>query len=117
MENQVIEDNIRTGRVDEALADIKRSLNGYLRSYDRIYIGATSDAENRWAAHEQNDWDKMVLLYETEWAGSCRSMEKKLIAHARGTKFRVDPENVLAGGEGIYDGHDAYWVYVLVESW
>jgi hypothetical protein len=24
------------------------------------------------------------------------------------------PENPLPGGESIYDGHDAYFVYVLV---
>jgi hypothetical protein len=41
-------------------------------------------------------------------------MEKYLIAHVRSTRFRVRRENILPGGESIYDGYDAYFVYVLV---
>jgi hypothetical protein len=112
----MIEENTIVGRVNDALPETKQKLNGYLRSYDRIKIGATTDPEQRWRrGHERDGWDKMVLVYRSNHAGSTRSMEKKLIEYARGTNFRVKPANVLPGGEGINDGYDKYWVYVLVE--
>ena len=110
-----IEPKITRGRVDEALPMIKQSLNGYLRNYDRIKIGATTDPETRWRRGYSDDtWEKMILLYETTFPGSTRSMEKRLIEYARSTNFRVRPENVLPGGESIKDGAEAYWVYVTV---
>lgn len=112
----MIEDhNIITGRVAETLPQLKQRLNGYLSTYDRVKIGATTDPQTRWRlGHRGDGWTKMVLVYCSDFAGSTRSMEKYLIAHARSTRFRVRRENVLPGGESIYDGHDAYFVYVLV---
>lgn len=103
----MIEENITRGRVHEAMPAIRRKLNGYLRLYDRIKIGATTNPETRWSlGHEGDGWDKMVLVYESEWAGSTRSMERGLIAYARGTNFRVELVRrdhgaaVHAGGAG-----------------
>lgn len=111
-----IERNIVTGRVDDALPDVKSKLNGYLRNYDALYIGATSNPETRWRRkHDGDGWLKMVLLYETRWAGSTRSMERKLIAYAKSTNFRVKPDNIKPGGEMIDDGYEKYWVYILVK--
>ena len=112
----MVEDhNIITGRVAEALPHLKRRLNGYLSAYDRVKIGATTDPHTRWRrGHSAAGWSKMVVVYRSDYAGSTRSMETKLIGYARGTRFRVRPENVLPGGESINDGYDAYFVYVLV---
>ncbi len=103
-----------TGRVADALPRVKSRLNGFLAKYDKIYIGATTDPRNRRGSHEVNGWRKMVLLYKAGWPGSCGSMEKKAIDHARSCNFRVKPENILAGGNSIPDGRDEYFVYVLV---
>lgn len=112
----MIEDhNTATGRVAEALPHLKQRLNGYLSTYDRVKIGATTDPATRWRlGHQDGGWAKMVVLYRSDFAGSTRSMETKLIAHARGTRFRVRPENIRPGGESINDGYAAYFVYILV---
>lgn len=104
-----------TGRVAEALPTIKLRLNGVLSTYDRVKIGATTAPRTRWElGHSSDGWDKMVVVYSSPFAGSTRSMERALITHARGTRYRVERANVLPGGESIYDGYEAYYVYVLM---
>lgn len=111
----MVEWKVTHGRVKDALPEVAKRLNGYLRSYTRIKIGASTNPETRWRrGYSDGSWKKMVVLYESEYAGSTRSMEKKLIAYARLTNFRVRPENVLPGGESITDGSAGYWVYVVV---
>ena len=104
-----------TGKVAESLPRVKARLNGYLASYDKVYIGATTDPRNRSDAHEENGWAKMVLLYKTRSPVSCATMEKAAIKHARSSSFKVKPENVLSGGNSIPGDRDEYFVYVLVD--
>lgn len=111
----MIEWNASDGRLAEALPNVKQRLNGYLSHYDRIKIGATTDPTTRWElGYNDGTWSKMVVLYKAPYPGSVRSMEKKLIAYARTTNFRVRPENVRPGGENIRDGDAQYFVYVVV---
>lgn len=106
---------VASGPYRDALPEVQRRLNGYLASYDQLYVGATTNPAARWAiGHAHAGWTKMVLLYESDWLGSTRGMERALIAYARRTNFRVKPENVRTGGEGLPVGADRYWVYVLV---
>lgn len=111
----MIQFNPTTGRFGEALPSIKLRLNGFLSTYDRVKIGATTDPRARWdLGRSAGGWDKMVVVYSSTFAGSTRSMERALITHARGTRYRVRRENILPGGESINDGYEAYYVYVLV---
>ena len=108
-------DKIAYGNFDDAFPMVKRRLNGFLASYDRIKIGATTNPDTRWRrGYAGNDWAKMVILYESKWAGSTRKMERELIEYARTTNFRVRPENILPGGEMIEDGARQYFVYIVV---
>jgi hypothetical protein len=112
----MVESNFVFGTYGDCVAEVKAKLNGYLRNYDRIYIGAATNPEARWRlGHSKRGFRKMVLLFCCMKAGSCHSMEKELIRYARGTRFRVRPENVLCGGESIRHGHKEYWVYVAVD--
>lgn len=109
------DDKIVYGNFDDAFPTVKRRLNGFLATYDRIKIGATTDPKVRWRrGYSERNWTKMVILYGSEWAGSTRKMERELIGYARATNFRVQPENVLPGGELIKDGEDRYFVYIVV---
>lgn len=113
----MIEENITTGRVSKALPTIRQKLNGYLRHAHRIKIGATTNPEARWRlGHGLDGWGRMVLLYESEWPGATRSMERALIQYAREANFLIRPENVLPGGESIPDDAEAYWVYIIVDN-
>ena len=109
------DDKIGYGNFDDAFPTVKRRLNGFLASYDFIKIGATTNPETRWRrGYAGKNWAKMVILYESEWAGSTRKMERELIGYARATNFRVRPENILPGGEMIADGARQYFVYIVV---
>lgn len=111
----MVEYNTVTGRFGDALPEVKQRLNGYLSRYDRIKVGASTNIETRWQrGYVDRGWHKLVALYESRFPGSVRSMEKALIAYARGTNFRVRPSNVLPGGESIREGARLYFVYVAV---
>ena len=110
-----IEDKAIRGNLYAVLPTLKQSLNGYLSQYDRVYIGATTNVDVRAASHSKDSWAKMVLLHVGPHAGTCKSLETALIKYAQATNFRVEPDNVLSGGEGIHHGRERYWVYVLVE--
>lgn len=110
----MIEDNVvRVGR-SEAMELIKPKLNGYRRFAERIYIGVTADPERRWRQHAPNGWNKMVLLYEAFRADIARDLERDLINYAHRCNFKLAPENVNPGGEGIGRQERANYVYVLV---
>ena len=97
----MIEDNIvRVGR-QEALPLLQQKLNGYRRFAGRIYIGVTAHPERRWSEHAQNDWRKMVLLYEAFNPEIACELERSLIRYAASCNFRIEPENIIRGGEGF----------------
>jgi hypothetical protein len=112
-----VEWNQVEGNLNDVRPTIQKKLNGYLRNYDRIKIGGTTNPEVRWRrGYAGRGWKKMVVLHEGPYAGTCRSLEKALISYAKGTNFRVKPDNVLPGGENIEDGKERYYVYVVVDA-
>lgn len=110
----MIEDNIvRVGR-QEALPLLAQKLNGYRRYASRIYIGVTAHPERRWSEHAQNDWRKMVLLYEAFSPEIARELERSLIRYAASCNFLIEPDNINPGGEGIGAQNRVNFVYLLV---
>lgn len=112
----MIEANIvRVGRY-EAMAQLKPMLNGYRRSWSRVYIGVTANPERRWGKHARNGWRKMVLVYEAIRPDIAQHLERDLIDYAHRCGFQVEVENVNPGGEGISSQNRKNYLYVLVSS-
>ncbi len=97
-----------------ALADLKRSLNGYMRHSQRIKIGCTTDPHARWRRHAPDGWERMVLLWKAlgpDWAAR---MEQSLIEHMHSTGFLLERANIAPGGEGILQDRSEHFIYVLL---
>jgi hypothetical protein len=109
----IVDNIVRVGR-QEALPLLAQKLNGYRRYASRIYIGVTAHPERRWSEHAQSDWRKMVLLYEAFNPEIARELERSLIRYAACCNFRIEPENINPGGEGIGAQSQANFVYLLV---
>ncbi len=104
---------VRVGR-DQAMSELKPMLNGYRRSWNRVYIGVTANPPQRWTKHMRNGWSKMVLLYEAFRPDIAIDLERDLIDYARRCRFQIPPENINPGGEGIGTNQQTHFVYVLV---
>ena len=57
----------------------------------------------------------MVLLYEAFRADIACELERELIDYAHNCNFRIAPENVNPGGEGISNEPRSNYVYLLVD--
>ena len=106
------------GWVSRVLPSIWNVVCGLMSRNRRIYFGATSDPEARAIAHSKTGkgWSKMVLLFKTSSLQGAVDMESLLIKKARGSNFRLEPDNIGDGGEGLVAGMDEYWVYALVKE-
>ena len=56
----------------------------------------------------------MVLLYEAFNPEIACELERSLIRYAASCNFRIQPENINPGGEGIGAQNRANFVYLLV---
>ena len=109
-----IEYNYEYGTLRDCERSVKQKLNGYMRYYREIYVGATSNVDARARQHQQRGFQKMVVLFGCDHPGSAESMERKLIEHAAESNFRIELWNQTPGGEGLVEGAGPYWVYILV---
>ncbi|MFE8603934.1 hypothetical protein [Archangium violaceum] len=110
----MVENKIVNAPYPRALGPLHQRLNGYLGSYDRIYIGATANPWARWPEHVPYGWEKMVVLYEAYNPAIARDLEQDLIQYARESNFMTEVMNISPGGEGIRDDSGRNYVYVLV---
>lgn len=112
-----IEDRSIMGWVNKVLPEVWQRVCGFLSGSGRIYFGATSDYRYRADRHVEEDdgWSKMVLLFRTSSVVAAAQMERELIRKSRESNFRLDPENIGSGGEGLREGYVTYWVYALIE--
>ena len=109
-----IENRIIEVPFSEAKPLIQRSLLGYMRCWNSIYIGSTVDPIRRWPEHAGKGMAKMVLLYKAWSANLAISMERELIDWARATNFRIEHLNMSDGGEGIPHHQRKHYIYILV---
>jgi uncharacterized protein (DUF488 family) len=103
--------NYYTGRPDEVVSDVLRSISAYTRE-DRVRffkIGITNDPERRFQEAYAKHYDKMFAVYQSTSISSVSRLEDELVEHNRDLA-----ENILAGGGGNI-GRSPYYLYVVVK--
>jgi hypothetical protein len=110
------EENIAQCSKNDAMQHLKPKLNGYMRVWSEVYIGATGNLQRRRAQHEQRGigWRKMVVLYEAFTPQIAAALEADLIDYARRCNFRTSVGNVRDGGDGLNPNGGHTYVYLLV---
>ena len=96
---------INSGWPSQITSTMRRRVSGYTRDAS-FKIGITS-APNQGAAYYSNDYDEMVLLYETSSISNVRQLEKELIEYYEGWC-----DNEIAGGGGSI-GTQPYYLYIV----
>lgn len=98
-----------TGRPNEIIASLNRSVAQYIRNHTEIKIGITNHPERRFKQHRQNkDWDKMIVKYSTTSIRNVAYLEKALIEY-----HWAYITNQISGGGGP-SGQPPYYLYVLL---
>ena len=99
-----------TGKPNEVISSLNRSIGQYTRWYSDVKIGKTNDPEKRMRHHRRSGkgWDLMVVKYETKSILFVNQMETVLIAN-----HRQYIRNEIGGGGG--DGFGYQYIYVLLK--
>lgn len=111
MEESRVNYNYVTGRPEDVVSDVLRSLSAYTRR-DRVRnfkIGITSNPERRFREQYNKNYDKMVVLYQSSSITNVSRLEVELVQH---NKELAD--NIIAGGGGNY-GEPPYYMYVVIK--
>ena len=112
-----LRDTSTTGHARAELPRLRQRLVGFMRSWRRIYLGATSDPNQRHWRHEGAwSWEKMELLYETRSHRSAVLVERDLTGYARRRNLRCRVANRAAGGGGLPRDAGYYAIYILVDG-
>lgn len=104
--------HLTTGRPSEVVGPLRRRLSGYTRQdrVRRFKIGITNDPRTRFFKGYANDYDEMIVLYESPSINSVSQVERELIDH----NFDF-ARNRIAGGGGNY-GQPPYYLYVVLRA-
>ncbi|KIX21856.1 hypothetical protein SY27_04010 [Flavobacterium sp. 316] len=100
-----------TGSFNDVKASLIKSIAQYLRHYEGVKVGITSNPLNRFSKHNGSNkkWEKMIVKYETSSVKYINEMEKILI-----NNFSDLLLNEVAGGGGP-NGGSPYYLYVLIK--
>lgn len=100
------------GNFDEVKEMLAKSIAQYVKTYQMIKIGITSNPNNRKYQHQADElgWKKMIVKYETNSVTNINKMEKVLIKNH--WKY-IANENEGGGGPNTNTG--PYYLYVLLK--
>ena len=102
--------NYVTGRPQEVVTDVLRSISAYAR-HDRargFKIGITCDPERRFREEYAHAYHKMAVVYQSSSINNVSILERLLIDHNEDLS-----DNINRGGGGNY-GNPPYYLYVVV---
>jgi hypothetical protein len=110
MEDDRMVYNFVTGRPEEVVSDVLRSISAYTRR-DRargFKIGITNDPERRFREAYAHAYHKMAVVYQSSSINNVSQLERELIEHNQGLA-----DNIISGGGGNY-GTPPYYMYVVI---
>ncbi|MCO6175366.1 hypothetical protein NHF50_09955 [Flavobacterium sp. NRK F10] len=101
----------QTGTFNDVKESLIRSIAQYLRHYNKVKVGITSNPLNRFSQHSNSGkgWKKMIVKYETSSVSYINEMEKLLIDN-----FSDLLQNEIGGGGGP-NGKPPYYLYLLLK--
>jgi exopolysaccharide biosynthesis predicted pyruvyltransferase EpsI len=102
--------NFVTGRPDEVVSDVLRSISAYTR-VDRVKgfkIGITNNPERRFRDEYAHAYHKMAVVYQSSSISNVSLLERELIEHNQELA-----DNIISGGGGNY-GEPPYYMYVVM---
>lgn len=100
-----------TGRVEEVIESLNRSIGQYVRNNKKVKVGITGrNPQKRLDEHLRNkNWNRMVVKYESSSKNNVQIIEKFLTDN-----FGDYLVNEVSGGGGISSTPGKYYVYVLL---
>lgn len=108
-----VEEAYWTGKVHEVAETLRRSIGQYIRHASDFKIGATARPRARARRHAKDEWDRMVFFYRTRSVNFVAQAERYCIQHGWDV-CEQGSWNTNPGGEGLVDGKDVYFLYVLL---
>lgn len=111
MSEQIIY-NYQTGHPNRIVSSLLRSISAYTRA-DRVSsfkIGITCNPENRFRQAYADNYDRMLVVYQSFSINNVRAMECLLVEHNNELC-----DNIISGGGGNY-GNPPYYMYVVIRE-
>lgn len=108
----MVEYNLITGHINEVIESLNRTIGQYKRNYKQVKIGITGrDPQERFNEHLlSKNWDRMVVIYETNSENYANKIEAWLIA-----KHDDELANKKPGGGSKLTVAGKNFVYVLLK--
>ena len=99
-----------TGTPTQVLSELIRRISAYTRQdrARRFKIGITNDPERRYSQAYADEYDEMIVVYETRSIDYVSQLEAALIGH----NWEVTDNQVGGGGGAI--GDPPYYLYIVL---
>lgn len=101
---------IQSGKPNDVVSTLKRRISGMTRmnKVSNFKIGITNYPFRRWNEQHKNNYDEMLVVYQSESISNVSQLETELINH----NWECC-DNLRAGGGGSI-GEPPYYLYVVI---
>lgn len=104
-----------TGHLHEIIQTLHRSFGQYVANALEFKVGLTTNPDARWLSHQEDGWDRMVVIYRTTSCDYAVSVEDDLILHGWSDHIDALSWNEVRGGGGAPWSASDYYIYILLD--